>query len=143
MQDVRVAFESYDGSSVGSALERHMQLFGEGLTRLGRDITALDRYRTMLADIGFMEETICEHITPLPCSDWPDGAADIHYRRAGLFQTVNICQVVESVTCKVLEVAGVSKGENQRLAAEVQAQLVGGQVRGYWPFHVVYAQKPW
>ncbi|KAK8054364.1 S-adenosyl-L-methionine-dependent methyltransferase [Apiospora saccharicola] len=143
VQDVRVAFQSYDGSSAGSALERYAQLFGEGLTRLGRDITALDRYPTMLADIGFVEDTIREYIIPMPCSDWPEGPGNAHYRRAGQFQAINICQVVESVTCKVLRAAGVSKGENQRLAAEVQAQLVGGQVRGYWPFHVIYAQKPW
>ncbi|KAK8040255.1 hypothetical protein PG991_000043 [Apiospora marii] len=143
VQDVRVAFHSYDGSSAGSALERHAQLLGEGLTRLGRDITALDRYRTMLADLGFVEDTIREHIMPLPCSNWPEGAANAHYRRAGQFQMINITQVVESVTCKVLAVAGVSKGENQRLAGEVRAQQIGGQVRGFWPFHVIYAQKPW
>lgn len=143
MQDVRLVFHSYDGSSAGSALERYTQLLGEGFTRLGRDMTALDRYRTMLADIGFVESTIREHVMPLPCSDWPEGAANAHYRLTGEFQQFNICQVVESVTHKVLGAAGVSKGDNQRLAAEVRAQLVGGQVHGFWPFHVIYAQKPW
>ncbi|KAK8085828.1 S-adenosyl-L-methionine-dependent methyltransferase [Apiospora hydei] len=143
IQDVRVSFHSYDGTSQGSALERHCQLFGEGLTRLGRDITALDRYRTMIADVGFVESSIREHIIPVPCSDWPEGAANRHYRWAGLFQAVNILQVVNCVTNKVIQVAGVSEGENRRLAADVERELVSKRVHGYWPYHVIYAQKPW
>ncbi|KAK7943860.1 uncharacterized protein PG986_012973 [Apiospora aurea] len=143
IQDVRASFHSYDGTSQGSALERHCQLFGEGLTRLGRDVTALDRYRTMIADVGFVESSIREHIIPVPCSDWPVGAANRHYRWAGLFQAVNILQVVNCVTNKVLRVAGVSEAENRRLAADVERELVSKRVHGYWPYHVIHAQKPW
>ncbi|KAK8044040.1 hypothetical protein PG993_004064 [Apiospora rasikravindrae] len=143
IQDVRVSFHSYDGTSEGSALERHCHLFGEGLTRLGRDITALDRYRTMIADVGFVESSIREHIMPVPCSDWPVGAANRNYRKAGMFQAYNIRQVVHCVTNKVLQVAGVSEGENQRLAADVEREVNSKRVHGYWPYHVIYAQKPW
>ncbi|KAK8070285.1 S-adenosyl-L-methionine-dependent methyltransferase [Apiospora phragmitis] len=102
---------------------------GEGLTRLGCDATALERYRALLADVGFLASSIREHVMPMPCCDYDDNsrasaAENAKYRHIGLFQAVNYDQIVGSATFKVLQFAGVSARENKQLTADVWAELL-------------------
>ncbi|KAK6855021.1 methyltransferase [Apiospora arundinis] len=140
VQDIRVAFFSDDGSSEGSALERHCQLVLRGLTVLGRNVGALERYRSMLAEVGFTTASIHELVLPWPCSGW---SSEPQHRKAGEWSATNMYQVARSVTYRLLQAAGVSARENRDLAEEIKRELYNKRVRGYWPFHIIYAQKPW
>ncbi|KAK6821841.1 S-adenosyl-L-methionine-dependent methyltransferase [Apiospora arundinis] len=129
---------SFDGTSVGSALERWGQMVHAGLVRLGRDPFAITRYGEMMREAGFVDYT--ERVLPLPTSGW---AEEERYKMAGRYQGANSKQALLSGTMhRLFKATGRSDDEINRDIKQAVQEMEYGYVHGYWPIHVVHARKP-
>ncbi|KAK8040256.1 hypothetical protein PG991_000044 [Apiospora marii] len=129
---------SFDGTSVGSGIERFGQMTAAGLTRLGRDAFAITQYRRLMREAGFVDYR--EEVLPLPTSGWPQ---ERRYKLAGRYQGANVKQALLSGTMhRLFRATGRSEDEiGQDIARAVQ-EIEYNYVHGYFPIHVVHARKP-
>ncbi|KAK8085829.1 S-adenosyl-L-methionine-dependent methyltransferase [Apiospora hydei] len=129
---------SFDGSSVGSGVERFGHMVSAGLTRLGRDAFAITQYKDLMREAGFVEYR--ETVLPLPTSGWPK---ETRYKMAGRYQGANVKQALLSGTMhRLFRAAGLGEEEIERDIARAVQEIEYNIVHGYYPIHVVHARKP-
>jgi SAM-dependent methyltransferase len=135
-QDQTPEIKSFDGSSVGSGMEKFGQTIVSGLTRIGRDATRIKTLRQLLVAQGFVDVT--ERIMPYPIGAWP---RDPHYKEVGRWMGHNVGLGLEG-SIKMLFAAGLSEWEANDLISRVRGELKNHHVHAFVPFHVVYGRKP-
>ncbi|KAI0129552.1 methyltransferase domain-containing protein [Xylariales sp. AK1849] len=137
-QELYMEFQSFDGSSQGTALENWSRLMVAGSVVKGRDLLRIKHYKALLESVGF--EDVEERLAPFPCSEW---ASEPQFKEAGRAVATFLSQSgMEGMSLKLLSAAGLSPVEIRDTIAGAVSDLRNRDIHGYWPFFVIYGRKP-
>ncbi|KAK4452012.1 Phosphoethanolamine N-methyltransferase [Podospora aff. communis PSN243] len=121
-----------------SALLKWNRLLVEASEKLGRPLNSCKNYRQQLVDAGFVN--IVETHFKWPMNTWPK---DSKYKNIGAWSAENFSQGVQAVSLMLFtNVLGWTVDQVEILLVDVRKDVKNRAIHGYWPIHVVYAQKP-
>jgi hypothetical protein len=106
--------------------------------KFGTPVDDPSRWKAQFEAQGF--ENVTEVVYKLPCSPW---ALDKRYKLLGLWEQHNLLQNLEGMTMRIFA-KGLGWDEDEILVfnALLRKDLRNLNYHCYWPFYVVYAQKP-
>jgi SAM-dependent methyltransferase len=96
------------------------------------------RWRQQFQDRGF--QSVTERIFKCPCSPWPK---DKRLKLIGAWEQHNLLNNLEGICMRVFtKTLGMSEEEIRVFLAFLRKDVRNLNMHGYWPYYVVYAQKP-
>lgn len=131
---------SDDGTlTADSALLRWNKLLVEASEKMGRPLNSCRDYHKQLTDAGFVNIVATTDLK-WPMNTWPK---DRKNKNAGAWCAENFSQGVQGVSLMLFtKVLGWTVDEVEILLTDVRKDVNNKAIHGYWPIHVVYAQKP-
>ncbi|KAK0649532.1 S-adenosyl-L-methionine-dependent methyltransferase [Cercophora newfieldiana] len=121
-----------------SALLKWNRLLVEASEKLGRPLNSCKNYKKQLTAAGLIN--IVETQFMWPMNTWPE---DHKHKNVGAWSAENFSQGVQAVSLMLFtNVLGWTKDQVEVLLVEVRKDVKNKGIHGYWPIHVVYAQKP-
>lgn len=134
-----VDIKSDDGTlPPDSALRRWGELTFEASAKMGTDFVETTKVHEYMQQSGFVN--VQQHICKLPIGPW---AKNRQLKKVGALELVNFVDGIEGLSlrmfCKVL---GMSIEAVQVLLMEIRQEAKNSKVHSYYPFYVIYGQKP-
>lgn len=127
-QDYYCQLQCVDDTMAGTALERWTRLYIEGGGRLGRDMLAPRRYKSLMEEIGFVNVT--EDRLAIPGNAWPRGREQ---KRLGLWQMTNFLDGIHAVSMTIFTRGlGMSPEEVELLLVDVRKDIKNTGVHFYF-----------
>jgi ubiquinone/menaquinone biosynthesis C-methylase UbiE len=124
------------------AKDSQIQLLSDSLikaaTKFGTPVEDPLRWKGWLADRGF--DNVTEEIFKLPCTPWPK---DKRMKLLGMWEQHNLLGNLEGMTMRLFQ-KGLDWTEQEIIvfSAMLRKELKDLSLHSYWPYYVVYAQKP-
>ncbi|CAK4031644.1 Hypothetical predicted protein [Lecanosticta acicola] len=139
LADMTIPPESDDNSiPTNSKLREFFNLLVEGSNRVGRDLHAPKRWKSILADVGFVN--IEERVFKVPVGEWPK---DRRLKEAGAFEMETLREGLPAIGMGVFtRVLQWSPDAVEDFFKGVRAELDDKTIHFWIPMHVVWAQKP-
>lgn len=140
MFDIGFAPGSDDGSFLTtSALHRWTELIGEASNKTGRSMTVAGQFSNWIVEAGF--HNVSHTIYKVPQNPWPTD--DQVQKELGEISLPMHQFVHERLGLDFLvPEMGMDEQEIIFQLADVRREMADGSIRTWWPFHVVYGQKP-
>lgn len=136
-QDYYAEIQCVDNTMKGTALETWNRLYIEGGKKLGRDMLAPRRYRSMMEAAGFVNVT--EERLVIPGNAWPRGKDQ---KKLGLWQMTNFLDGIHAVTMTIFTKGlGMAREEVELLLVDVRNDIKNLGVHFYFLTYFVYGQK--
>ncbi|PGH21339.1 hypothetical protein AJ80_03390 [Polytolypa hystricis UAMH7299] len=119
-------------------LTHWLSLIEEGLAKFDIDLLSPKKHPGYLRDTGFTN--VQERVFKVPIGTWPKNPT---LKKVGLY---NRCMIVDGLQGNSMKpftkALGWSVEEVEVFNVEVRKACENAKVHSYFPFHVVYAQKP-
>ncbi|KAF4626673.1 hypothetical protein G7Y89_g11484 [Cudoniella acicularis] len=138
MQDLVPPSRSIDNTFEGTALQRCAMLMIEAGLKVGMDITAPARYKSMMEEVGFVD--VKEVMFEWPIGTW---AKSQYHKRIGAWFMRDIEIGLEGIMMGLLtRVLGMSREEVGILSRDTLKEMRDPKIHCYQPFSVIYGRKP-
>lgn len=127
-QDYYCQLQCVDNTLAGTALERWVRLYIEGGGRLGRDMLAPRRYKSIMEETGFVNVT--EDRLAIPGNAWPRGREQ---KMLGLWQMTNFLDGIHAVSMTIFTKGlGMTPEEVELLLVDVRKDIKNNGVHFYF-----------
>ncbi|KAJ9145131.1 S-adenosyl-L-methionine-dependent methyltransferase [Pleurostoma richardsiae] len=138
LQDPCLPAVSDDGSMDGTALGEWNRLLVEAMARIGRDLTASQKWGQHLREVGF--EDVTEHRIYCPVNSWPKGQKN---KLLGALSLQNLDEGIESMSkAAFARILGWSGERIEGFLADVRKDLKNRKIHAYGVMYFVYGRKP-
>ncbi|CAM1503446.1 Fc.00g082220.m01.CDS01 [Cosmosporella sp. VM-42] len=139
VQEIDVIVKSDDGTlGDDHALWKWTKLLEEAATKLGRPYEQLDKFKEIMAEVGFTEIVDTRFKWPTNC--W---AKDKKYKELGAWTNENTALALESLTLAPFTRGhGWSSEEVNVFLVDVRKDLNDRKIHAYWPICSVYGRRP-
>jgi hypothetical protein len=122
----------------GYAVDKWLTLVQQGLLKLGPDLNSTTRLANDLREAGYVN--VEERIFKVPIGIW---AKNKTLKMIGLYLRTVIFEGLQAISLAAfVKGLGWSQQEMEVLLVDVRKDLVDVTKHTYFPFHVIYGQKP-
>ncbi|KAK3321507.1 S-adenosyl-L-methionine-dependent methyltransferase [Cercophora scortea] len=120
------------------ALVKWNHLFVEASIKLGASLISVRDYEKQLVEAGFINVEKVEFKWPI--NSWPK---DKKYKELGSWVYENILEGLQALSLMLFtNVLGWTPEELEVFLVDVRKDLKNRSIHAYWPFYIVYGQKP-
>lgn len=121
-----------------SSFQKFSDVIAEASNKWGTPIDSPSRWKTLVQDRGF--SAVTEKVPKLPVNPWPKEPT---LKLLGAWEMENLLSGVEGMVSRIFQKAlGWSDLELQVFLANLRKDIKNVRYHTYWPYYVVYAQKP-
>lgn len=122
----------------GYAVDKWLTLVQQGLLKLGPDLNSTTRLANDLREAGYVN--VEERIFKVPIGIW---AKNKTLKMIGLYLRTVIFEGLQAISLAAfVKGLGWSQQEMEVLLVDVRKDLFDVTKHTYFPFHVIYGQKP-
>ncbi|KAI5464953.1 S-adenosyl-L-methionine-dependent methyltransferase [Mariannaea sp. PMI_226] len=139
LQEVDVTMGCDDGTlTKDHTLFKWCELLDEAAIKLGRSFERTNRFKDIMAEIGFVD--VVETRFKWPTNRWPK---DKKYKELGTWNNVNASLALEALTmAPFTRSLGWSREEVEVFLVDLRNDFNNPRIHAYWPICSVYGRKP-
>ncbi|KAF5624556.1 phosphoethanolamine n-methyltransferase 3 [Fusarium sp. NRRL 52700] len=121
-----------------SYLRKFSTMMEQGSAKFGASLTDPMRWKGWLEERGY--ENVTERVFKLPFNPWPK---DPRMKLLGTWEMENLLSGLEAMVTRMFQKGlGWTDAEVTVFLAFLRKEIKNPRMHGYWPYYVVYAQKP-
>ncbi|KAG7405416.1 Secondary metabolism regulator LAE1 [Fusarium oxysporum f. sp. rapae] len=121
-----------------SYLRKFSTMMEQGSAKFGASLTDPMRWKGWLEERGY--QNVTERVFKLPFNPWPK---DPRMKLLGAWEMENLLSGLEAMVTRMFQKGlGWTDAEVTVFLAFLRKEIKNPRMHGYWPYYVVYAQKP-
>ncbi|VTT66216.1 unnamed protein product [Fusarium fujikuroi] len=121
-----------------SYLRKFSTMMEQGSAKFGASLTDPMRWKGWLEERGY--QNVTERVFKLPFNPWPK---DPRMKLLGAWEMENLLSGLEAMVTRMFQKGlGWTDAEVTVVLAFLRKEIKNLRMHGYWPYYVVYAQKP-
>ncbi|KAG5747653.1 hypothetical protein H9Q70_009664 [Fusarium xylarioides] len=121
-----------------SYLRKFSTMMEQGSAKFGASLTDPMRWKGWLEERGY--QNVTERVFKLPFNPWPK---DPRMKLLGAWEMENLLSGLEAMVTRMFRKGlGWTDAEVTVFLAFLRKEIKNPRMHGYWPYYVVYAQKP-
>ncbi|XEV02763.1 hypothetical protein FSHL1_008050 [Fusarium sambucinum] len=121
-----------------SYLRKFSNMMEQGSSKFGASLTDPMKWKGWFEERGYTNVT--ERVFKLPFNPWPK---DPRMKLLGAWEMENLLQGLEAMVTRMFQKGlGWTDAEVTVFLAFLRKEIKNPRMHGYWPYYVVYAQKP-
>ncbi|KAF5573982.1 phosphoethanolamine n-methyltransferase 3 [Fusarium pseudoanthophilum] len=121
-----------------SYLRKFSTMMEQGSAKFGASLTDPMRWKGWLEERGY--QNVTERVFKLPFNPWPK---DPRMKLLGAREMENLLSGLEAMVTRMFQKGlGWTDAEVTVFLAFLRKEIKNPRMHGYWPYYVVYAQKP-
>ncbi|KAH7233402.1 S-adenosyl-L-methionine-dependent methyltransferase [Fusarium tricinctum] len=121
-----------------SYLRKFSAMMEQGSAKFGASLTDPMKWKGWLEARGY--QNVTERVFKLPFNPWPK---DPRMKLLGAWEMENLLHGLEAMVTRMFQKGlGWTNAEVTVFLAFLRKEIKNPQMHGYWPYYVVYAQKP-
>ncbi|KAF4454267.1 hypothetical protein F53441_3268 [Fusarium austroafricanum] len=121
-----------------SYLRKFSTMMEQASSKFGASLTDPMRWKGWLEERGY--QNVTERVFKLPFNPWPK---DPRMKLLGAWEMENLLSGLEAMVTRMFQKGlGWTSAEVTVFLAFLRKEIKNPKMHGYWPYYVVYAQKP-
>ncbi|KAI3565884.1 S-adenosyl-L-methionine-dependent methyltransferase [Fusarium oxysporum f. sp. albedinis] len=121
-----------------SYLRKFSTMMEQASSKYGASLTDPLKWKGWFETRGY--QNVTQHVFNLPFNPWPK---DPRMKLLGAWEMENLLSGLEAMVMRMFQKGlGWSGAEVTVFLAHLRKEIKNPQMHGYWPYYVVYAQKP-